>query len=371
MATYKQLQRDPASRDLFNKRITTIQGLRNALEDSAFLAIDTEHVAITSEKDRILHQVGLAYLQTLIQQDSPQSDITSLSTSQPYLQKFYIKNQIQALTLNLNISKEKQDDLIRLKGSRGLPTRRTHRFGIEQQIDFENLEAAIVDFIHSCSNKTNLVMIGFEMAAEWTYLSRNFPQAIAFFSAWVDLRDIAKDVTSSVGVIPGLVSLLKIFGYHWKDIQPGKEKPSDGIADNAGDDAVATCALANALLLSENQEKLRFRQECGQIACIFTRKKGYRFSEIRDPFTATIHSRLTKASNLIAIIVSSTLPVLTIFVLNTLKSTTIRLGLTVLFTALFSILLAFFSLAKRAEIFAATATFAAVEVVFIGSALSS
>jgi hypothetical protein len=72
--------------------------------------------------------------------------------------------------------------------------------------------------------------------------------------------------------------------------------------------------------------------------------------------TSYTDSRLTKASNLIAIIVSSTLPVLTIFVLNALQSTTIRLGLTVLFTALFSILLALFSSAKRAEIFAATAT---------------
>ncbi|UKZ75392.1 hypothetical protein TrVFT333_003076 [Trichoderma virens FT-333] len=92
-------------------------------------------------------------------------------------------------------------------------------------IDTEHIPiGAIVDFIQGCDSKANLVLVGFEMAAEWTYLSRNFPQAIPFFSAWVDLRDIAKDVTSSVGIIPGLVSLLKIFGYHWKDLQPGEEE---------------------------------------------------------------------------------------------------------------------------------------------------
>ena len=63
------------------------------------------------------------------------------------------------------------------------------------------------------------------MAAEWTYLFENFPQAIPFFSAWMDIRDIAKDLTSSVGVIPGLTSLLQIFGYHWKDLQPSRKIP--------------------------------------------------------------------------------------------------------------------------------------------------
>ncbi|KAM7207231.1 hypothetical protein V8F20_002497 [Naviculisporaceae sp. PSN 640] len=82
-------------------------------------------------------------------------------------------------------------------------------------------------------------------------------------------------------------------------------------------------------------------------------------------------STLEKTSHIISVIISSTLPVLTIFVLNSLESTEKRLGLTVLFTAVFGILLAIFSTAKRAEIFAATATFAAVEVVFIGSAITN
>ncbi|SCO92216.1 uncharacterized protein FRV6_16344 [Fusarium oxysporum] len=48
-----------------------------------------------------------------------------------------------------------------------------------------------------------------------------------------------------------------------------------------------------------------------------------------------------------------------------------RIGLTVVFTILFAVILELFTNAKRVEIFAATATFAAVEVVFIGSALNS
>ncbi|KAI1383558.1 uncharacterized protein F4822DRAFT_420966 [Hypoxylon trugodes] len=178
------------------------------------------------------------------------------------------------------MSKHRQDDIIRLGGVKGMPVRRSHRFGQKLQVDPEDLEPIIVDFIQSCKNKAKLVLIGFEMAAEWTYLSEIFPKAIPFFSAWVDLRDIAKDITSSVGVIPGLVSLLQIFGYHWKDLQPSKKDSGGGITDNAGDDAIATYALANALLNSENHERLRFRQECGRIARTFTKKKVYMVSDI-------------------------------------------------------------------------------------------
>lgn len=103
-----------------------------------------------------------------------------------------------------------------------MPARRSHRFGLEQQVDLNNLETAITDFAQSCNKKVKLVLIGFEMAAEWEYLFSLFPRAMPLFSAWVDLRDIANDIASSVGVIPGLGPLLQHFGYHWKDIKPGR-----------------------------------------------------------------------------------------------------------------------------------------------------
>lgn len=290
MATYQQLRLEPLSRDLFNNRITTVEDLRNILKDSSFIAIDTEHTPVTSEKDRILHQVGLACIQTLGQENTPRTNDASLSTSHPYLQQFYTKSQIRALTLNIESSKEEQDAIFRLRGGKNMPARRPRRFGRERQVKLEDLEETIIDFIQSCNTKTSLVLIGFEMAAEWTYLFRNFPGAMPFFSAWVDVRDIAKDITP-LGVIPGLMPLLQIFGYHWKDLKPARENPNDGISDNAGVDAVASCALADALLRSKNHEKLRFRQQCGTIARIFTRKKGLQSPpDVWDRFSATIRT---------------------------------------------------------------------------------
>jgi hypothetical protein len=68
-------------------------------------------------------------------------------------------------------------------------------------------------------------------------------------------------------------------------------------------------------------------------------------------------SRLAKARTLFAVVVAASLPILTIFVLNSVHSTTARIGWAVLFTALFAGVLALFSAAKRAELFAATATY--------------
>ncbi|KAL8878646.1 MAG: hypothetical protein Q9198_003587 [Flavoplaca austrocitrina] len=81
-------------------------------------------------------------------------------------------------------------------------------------------------------------------------------------------------------------------------------------------------------------------------------------------------SKLFHAGTITATVLSSTFPVFSIFILFIVKNTYCRIGVAAGFTAIFAIFLACFSSAKRVEIFAATATFAAVEVVFIGSALN-
>ncbi|KAI0805220.1 hypothetical protein GGR55DRAFT_655863 [Xylaria sp. FL0064] len=243
MATYQQLKRDPVSRVLFNNRITTTKGLQGIFKDRApFIALDTEHGPIESGRNRILYQVGLAYIPTL--------PATAPFPGQPHLGDFRDKTELRCLTLNINMSEEAREDIIRFRG--GVPKRRLSRLGKERQVDLDSLESAVVEFIQSCNPTTKLVLMGFEMPAEWTYLSRIFPGVMPYFSSWVDLRDIAKDV-AAIGVIPGRVSVLQIFGYHWKDI---KGSNRCGSADNAGNDAVSTLAMANALLYPENQEKL-------------------------------------------------------------------------------------------------------------------
>ncbi|KAK4200368.1 hypothetical protein QBC40DRAFT_254139 [Triangularia verruculosa] len=106
-------------------------------------------------------------------------------------------------------------------------------------------------------------------------------------------------------------------------------------------------------------------------SCFCRGKKGKGVIEESSGMRRYDDDSVNVASNIISLVIASTLPILTIFVLNSRSTTTDRLLFTILFTALFAGALGFFSSAKRVEIFAATATFAAVEVVFIGTALGA
>lgn len=64
---------------------------------------------------------------------------------------------------------------------------------------------------------------------------------------------------------------------------------------------------------------------------------------------------------------SAIFPTVVILGLYFVQSMIKRIGLVILFTSLFAITLALFTGAKKVEIFSATAAFAAVEVVYIGS----
>jgi hypothetical protein len=268
MVRYQQLERDPATQILFNNRITTLKGFREVFENSNFLALDTEHVAITSQGDRVLHQVGLAFTRTL-KSRHPLCPARSLGMIRPKrrLRHFFEDNEMEGLTLKINTSKELGDQVLRVGGFKGMPIRRPHRFGEEKTVDIEDLEASVVEFLQDLPKDKKLVLIGFGMGAEWTYLSTNFPAVIPFFSAWIDLGDIVKDITSSLlAYLPNLLFLIQTFGYWWKDVKPGRGCHSDGNADNAGDDVVTTLALAHALLDERNHAMLRFEHACFRIA---------------------------------------------------------------------------------------------------------
>ncbi|KAK0109283.1 hypothetical protein ONS96_003103 [Cadophora gregata f. sp. sojae] len=76
---------------------------------------------------------------------------------------------------------------------------------------------------------------------------------------------------------------------------------------------------------------------------------------------------LHKYTSHITTVVASLLPILSIVVLYCVGSMKARLGLVAFFTFTFAAALSFFTGAKRGEIFIATSTFAAVQVVFIST----
>ncbi|KAF2187509.1 hypothetical protein K469DRAFT_725452 [Zopfia rhizophila CBS 207.26] len=106
----------------------------------------------------------------------------------------------------------------------------------------------------------------------------------------------------------------------------------------------------------------------------FHRKWGYRWkkptkskSSGGDLFEYK-DSTLVQLAKSLSTILSTLLPTISIFVLYYFKNMPVRLGLIVLFTSLFSLALNLTSKARKVEIFAATSTFAAIQIVFVSNA---
>ena len=76
---------------------------------------------------------------------------------------------------------------------------------------------------------------------------------------------------------------------------------------------------------------------------------------------------ITKLSSLVATVLSSVLPIVGVIVLYFVENTLARIGIIAGMTALFSVCLALLTSATKSEIFAATAAFSAVLVVFLGN----
>jgi len=78
-------------------------------------------------------------------------------------------------------------------------------------------------------------------------------------------------------------------------------------------------------------------------------------------------SHFHRIANVVGTLISSLIPIGSIVVLYFVTSMPLRLAVLSCFTAIFSIALSLLTSAKRVEIFAATAAFASVQVVFVGS----
>jgi len=76
---------------------------------------------------------------------------------------------------------------------------------------------------------------------------------------------------------------------------------------------------------------------------------------------------IVRAGDKIVTVISCLLATIPVIVLNSVTNTGVRLGLIVVFALVFSLALVSTSDASRKEIFAATAAFVAVQVVYVGS----
>jgi hypothetical protein len=94
-------------------------------------------------------------------------------------------------------------------------------------------------------------------------------------------------------------------------------------------------------------------------------------TSVQIPMTHYSDSKLTAAVNAISTILSSLLPAMSILALYFIHDQLARMVAVVAFCLLFSVVLTLITNAGRVDCFAATAAFAAVQVVFVGTTVSS
>ena len=86
-------------------------------------------------------------------------------------------------------------------------------------------------------------------------------------------------------------------------------------------------------------------------------------------FTFLSDNRVRRTTRFVAVVLASILPILSIVILYYVRSSDIRIGLIIIFSTLFSGVVALVSDARNVEVMAATAAYAAVLVVFVSGNL--
>jgi hypothetical protein len=97
---------------------------------------------------------------------------------------------------------------------------------------------------------------------------------------------------------------------------------------------------------------------------------GYRFKKPRskeDRYFEYRDRNIRRVANILSSLISSALLIGAIMTLYFVKSAIVRLGIIAAFTTVFSLVLVLATNARKVEVFAGTAAFVAVQVVFVGS----
>ncbi|KAI0386395.1 hypothetical protein F5Y04DRAFT_276003 [Hypomontagnella monticulosa] len=197
-----------------------------------FVAIDFEGLVAEDEPIGIT-EIGLAVFAPPIPTTGTIPDALTYQSQTPEI--FFKQNNIESYW-------------IKIKGrERSGKLRDRYHFGQPLEIDAEQVENTLTTLLQSIRNRYSgpLVLVGFDLLFEFKTIALHLSQITQYFSFWVDLQEIAADVSGTK--CPGLRATLLAFGFFSNDLATrGKSN------HNAGNDAVRVLAiLVNLLHLSK------------------------------------------------------------------------------------------------------------------------
>ncbi|KAG4435317.1 hypothetical protein IFR05_009206 [Cadophora sp. M221] len=155
--------------------------------------------------------------------------------------------------------------------------------------------------------------------------------------------------------------------YHWAIVQPAHRLCGWWIKKPVG---FLDRAKSEVTVMEEGQPKDSQDTESGSTTVAESTSassESNNDADIESDIFLYRDSHIYRIATILGTLLSSLIPIAAIIVLSFVKNMTARLGIVSAFTAVFSVSLSLVTEGKRVEIFAATAAFASVQVVFIGS----
>lgn len=253
-----------------------MDAFQSTLQNSAYAALDTECI-VARLNHRILSQVGLAYSPSL----APIS--ADPVGSERSLENFAKQRAVSSTTINVAFDT--------VEPGTSIPGRMRQRFGNECTCVLDHLDGLVDKYLTGYSDqcrsqgKTQLILVLFEYHTEWEYMARHFPSALGHFSAWLDVRDLCREIAPDA-LIPGLTSTLVPLGYSKRDITLRDFANPENKAHNAGNNAGMTLAALEGLQRPASRDNLRSLQA---YRCDILSEQTPPFFFER-PFTASIKS---------------------------------------------------------------------------------
>jgi oligoribonuclease (3'-5' exoribonuclease) len=241
----------------FNNDWSEIRSLEEFLhigKDSTCIAFDCEFVFDTDAAT----EVGLACCDKILD-PFPRNPGLTEGTGQAAnatlrLQEFVEQLRVQASSVKINERYLKRvEEISHYEHARN---RDPFCFGNEEYINLADLDGRLCNIIKNYRDSvsaTRLILVGYHMTQDIAAMRRDFPSLTRLFSAWMDVRTIMESVVGATETrwIPGIRNSLMSFGYSRHDYGARVS-----VYHNAGNDAVKTLAVLNALLRAKNTENL-------------------------------------------------------------------------------------------------------------------
>ncbi|XWW98992.1 hypothetical protein V2A60_006996 [Cordyceps javanica] len=236
--------------NLWRNRLPDLQSTKNLASNTIFVAIDTEPWVDgngVKRDDKEACEIGLAFLFPVTDaRQSPKPPRTFEQTCNNF--------SVSSHCIRIGDRKQFLGERFWKGGEEIIPS--LHPNDVEEAL--VNLVQTTQQQLRSDGDPATLTLVGFDLHAEFLILSHNYSRFLRCFTSWVDVQDLAKELTT-VTQAPSLQNTLIAFGFEC--VCPTIAKNSK--RHNAGNDAMRTiCALVILLFYQPRGEDLY--QTCSQ-----------------------------------------------------------------------------------------------------------